>query len=89
MKPLTRMVSAALLLCGLWPAFAQDYPVRTVRIVVPYPPGGGVDGMARPLAERLARVWSQPVVIDNKAGAATMIGGDAVAKSAPDGYTLL
>ena len=68
---------------------AQDYPARNVRIVVPYPPGGGVDGMARPLAERLARTWGQSVVIDNKAGAATMIGGDAVAKAAPDGHTLL
>ena len=71
------------------PVLAQDFPARPVRIVVPYPPGGGVDGLARPLAERLARLWGQPVVIDNRAGAATQIGGDAVAKAAPDGHTLL
>ncbi|MBL8386074.1 MAG: tripartite tricarboxylate transporter substrate binding protein [Burkholderiales bacterium] len=68
---------------------AQDFPARAVRVVVPYPPGGGVDGLARPLAERLSRLWNQPVVVDNRAGAATQIGGDAVAKAAPDGHTLL
>ena len=70
-------------------ATAQDFPARAVRIVVPYPAGGGVDGLARPLAERLSRTWNHPVVIENKAGAATQIGGDAVAKAAPDGHTLL
>ena len=73
----------------LTPATAQDFPVRAVRIVVPYPAGGGVDGLARPLAERLSRTWNHPVVTENKAGAATQIGGDAVAKAAPDGHTLL
>ena len=82
----------------LWPiliaacigaAHAQEFPARSVRVVVPYPPGGGVDGMARPLAERLTKIWGQAVLIDNKAGAATQIGADAVAKAAPDGYTLL
>ena len=77
------------LLTILWqPLAAQEFPSRTVRIVVPYPPGGGVDGLARPLAERLTRLWGQAVVIENKAGAATMIGGDAVAKAAADGHTL-
>ena len=71
------------------PATAQDFPARAVRIVVPYPAGGGVDGLARPLAERLSRTWNHPVVIENKAGAATQIGGDAVATAAPDGHTLL
>jgi len=71
------------------PVAAQEFPVRSVRIVVPYPPGGGVDGLARPLAERLSRLWNQAVLVENKAGAATMIGGDAVAKAAPDGHTLL
>ena len=77
------------LLTILWqPLAAQEFPSRTVRIVVPYPPGGGVDGLARPLAERLTRLWGQAVMIENKAGAATMIGGDAVAKAAADGHTL-
>jgi tripartite-type tricarboxylate transporter receptor subunit TctC len=89
MKLSIRIAIALLALAGMMSVTAQDYPARAVRIVVPYPPGGGVDGMARPLAERLARLWIQSVVIDNKAGAATMIGGDAVAKAAPDGHTLL
>ncbi|VCU71896.1 Tripartite tricarboxylate transporter family receptor [Pigmentiphaga humi] len=68
---------------------AQDFPARPVRFIVPYPPGGGVDGMARPLAERLATLWGKPVIVENRAGAATIIGTDAVAKSQPDGLTLL
>jgi tripartite-type tricarboxylate transporter receptor subunit TctC len=68
---------------------AQEFPARPVRIVVPYPPGGGVDGMARPLADRLTKLWGQSVLVDNKPGAATQIGGDFVAKAPADGYTLL
>ncbi len=70
-------------------AQAQDFPGKPVRIVVPYPPGGGVDGMARPIADRLSRLWNQPVVVENKPGASTIIGSDFVAKAAPDGLTLL
>ena len=70
-------------------ALAQAYPSRTVRIIVPYPPGGGVDGMARPLADQLSKRWGQPVIVENKAGAATIIGAEFVARSAPDGYALL
>lgn len=70
-------------------ALAQDFPSGPVRLLVPYPPGGGVDGMARPIAERLTRLWGHAVVIENKAGGSTIIGTDAVAKSAPDGLTLL
>ena len=85
-----RMVALCLFAQALTPAAtAQDFPARAVRIVVPYPAGGGVDGLARPLAERLSRMWNQAVVIENKAGAATQIGGDAVAKAVPDGHTLL
>lgn len=76
-----------LVFCGA--AHAQEFPSRPVRVVVPYPPGGGVDGMARPLADRLTKLWGHTVLVENKAGAATQIGGDFVAKAAPDGYTLL
>ncbi|MSQ53222.1 MAG: tripartite tricarboxylate transporter substrate binding protein [Betaproteobacteria bacterium] len=68
---------------------AQDYPARPVRIVVPYPPGGGVDILARPIADRLGRLWGTPVVVENKAGAGTLLGAEFVARAIPDGYTLL
>lgn len=70
-------------------ASAQTYPSKPVRIIVPYPPGGGVDGIARPLADQLSKRWGQPVLVENKAGAATIIGAEQVARAAPDGYTLL
>jgi tripartite-type tricarboxylate transporter receptor subunit TctC len=70
-------------------ASAQDYPVRPIRLVVPFPPGGPTDVLARIVATRLGERLGQAVVIDNKAGASGMIGADMVAKSAPDGYTLL
>src|SRR6266576_2734532 len=69
-------------------ARAQIYPSRYVRLVVPFPPGGGGDALARPLANRLSEVWGQQVVIENKGGAGGNIGAQAVAQSAPDGYTL-
>lgn len=69
-------------------ASAQDFPTRAVKILVPYPAGGGVDGLARALTDRLGKIWNQTVIIENKGGAATMIGGESVARSAPDGYTL-
>jgi len=70
-------------------AGAQEFPSGPVRLVVPYPAGGGVDGMARPIADRLSKLWGKPVVVDNRAGGSTIIGSDAVAKAAPDGLTLL
>jgi len=70
-------------------AGAQTWPAHPVTIVVPFPPGGGTDTGTRILAEQLARKWGQPVLVDNKGGAAGMIGADAVAKARPDGYTLL
>jgi tripartite-type tricarboxylate transporter receptor subunit TctC len=80
---------AVLLFCAASGALAQTYPSKPVRMIVPYPPGGGVDGMARPLADQLSKRWGQPVIVENKAGAATIIGAESVAKAAPDGYTLL
>ncbi len=71
-------------------AFAQDgYPNRPIKLVVPYTAGGGVDTVARLVGERMSKTLGQPVVVDNKPGASGMVGTTAVAKSAPDGYTLL
>ena len=81
------LIAFATVLCAA--AHAQEFPGKPVRIVVPYPPGGGVDGMARPIADRLSRLWNQPVVVENKPGASTIIGSDFVAKATPDGLTLL
>ena len=76
---------------GLAPAVvrAQEFPTKSVRVVVPYPAGGGTDLVARLIVPRLADRWKQTVVIDNKGGASGILGSEIVAKSAPDGYTLL
>ena len=70
-------------------ASAQSYPTRTVRIIVPTAAGGGIDVSARIVAPKLAELWGQAVVVENRPGAAMALGVDAVAKAAPDGYTLL
>lgn len=69
-------------------AFGQDYPTRTITLVVPYPPGGGVDAMARVVAEKLAVALGQQVVVENRAGGSGLVGTRTFIKSAPDGYTL-
>jgi tripartite-type tricarboxylate transporter receptor subunit TctC len=79
---------AAFLLAAATPAFAE-YPDHAIQIVVPYTPGGTVDLLARALGPRLSAAWGQPVVILNRPGAGGSVGADQVAKSAPDGYTLL
>lgn len=82
---------ALLALCGVSQvARCQDaYPIRPVRFVVPYPPGGSTDPMARLIGTALTAKWSQQVVVDNRSGGDTIIGATLVAKAAPDGYTLL
>jgi tripartite-type tricarboxylate transporter receptor subunit TctC len=82
-------VVAALALSAAAPAFAQSWPTKPVRIVVPFPAAGTTDIVARSLGAELQKMWGQPVVIDNRPGAGGNIGADAVAKSAADGYTLL
>jgi tripartite-type tricarboxylate transporter receptor subunit TctC len=70
-------------------ALAQDYPVRPIRLVVPYTPGTGIDIIARTVGPRLTDRWGQPVVVENRPGASGNIGADIVAKAQPDGYTLM
>jgi len=86
-----RVTVAVLFATGLFSqqvALAQ-YPTKPVHVVVPYPAGGAVDAFARVLTQKLSEMWGQQVVVDNRPGASTMIGAEQVAKSPPDGYTLL
>ena len=85
----TLRLAAATMVLAAGLAQAQEWPTRPVRIVVPYPAGGAVDIVTRSLADKLAAQWGQPVVVENKAGAGGLIGADAVAKAAPDAYTLV
>ena len=86
-------VVQALLVAGLLtlaaPAFGQDYPNKPIKFIVPYPPGGGTDVIARILQEPLAIELGQPIIIENKGGAAGNLGTDIVAKAPADGYTIL
>jgi tripartite-type tricarboxylate transporter receptor subunit TctC len=86
-----RVIVAVLLTTGLFSqqAALAQYPTKPVHIVVPYPAGGAVDAFARVLTQQLSEMWGQQVVVDNRPGASTMIGAEQVAKSPPDGYTLL
>lgn len=94
MKQLKNVLAVAVLALsalGTAPSFSQGlpYPVKTIRIVVPYPAGGGIDVISRVIGERLGRALGQSVIVDNKPGGGTILGADYVAKSAPDGYTLM
>ena len=82
-------LALAAMLAALPGAGAQDYPSRPVKIIVPFPAGGTADVMPRVIGEWLSRKWGQPVVVENRTGAAGNIGAEAVAKAEPDGYTLL
>jgi tripartite-type tricarboxylate transporter receptor subunit TctC len=81
--------SLALGVAGVPPAQAQDYPTRTVKIVVPFPAGGTADVMPRIIADWLSRKWGQTVIIENRSGAGGNVGAEVAAKADPDGYTLL
>jgi len=93
MQPLCALVTTLIAMIGLAlaPHYAagQTFPQRTIKIIVPATPGGAIDLIARALSEKMTASLGQPVVVENKPGAATNLGTDFVAKSAPDGYTLL
>lgn len=84
----TLLAAATLTLCAI-AAHAQQFPVKAVTLVVPFPPGGTTDVLARTLSEKLHELWGQPVVVDNRPGAGSTIGAALVAKAPADGYTLL
>jgi tripartite-type tricarboxylate transporter receptor subunit TctC len=85
---LIRLAAAVALACIAAHGFAQEYPAKPIRMIVPYPPGGGTDFFARTLGARLSETLGQTIVMENRAGAAGVLGADAAAKAAPDGYTL-
>ena len=90
-KPTGRVLTTLLLalsLCGVAVA-ADDYPSKQTRIIVPYPPGGFNDTLARTVGDRLSKVWKQPVVVDNRPGGNTVLGNNLAAKAPADGYTIL
>ncbi|MBX3649968.1 MAG: tripartite tricarboxylate transporter substrate binding protein [Burkholderiales bacterium] len=83
------VATAAVLSLASTSLLAQQYPNRSVRLVVTFPPGGFTDTLGRVVAGQLAKIWNQNVIVDNRPGASGMIGADFAAKSAPDGYTIL
>ena len=89
-QPLRSRLLLGFLLALCWlPAAAQDYPARPIRLIVGFPPGGGVDLVARLIGQEMSKGLRQPILVENKPGAAGTIGAAAAAKSEPDGYTLL
>jgi tripartite-type tricarboxylate transporter receptor subunit TctC len=89
MNPSVRPAFVAATLLAVSAAAAQDYPARAVRLIVPFPPGGSTDLVARVIAQKLSEKWSQQVIVDNRPGANGMIGADIVAKANPDGYSVV
>jgi tripartite-type tricarboxylate transporter receptor subunit TctC len=87
----TKLLGCALACLSLFitPAAAQQFPSKVVKLVVPQTPGGATDVFARKIGQALSEKWGQPVIVENRAGAGGVVGTDVVAKSAPDGYTLL
>lgn len=83
------LVGAAAVFASATPVFAQAYPSKPIRLIVPYPAGGGTDFFARAVGAKLSEQLGQPIIVENRAGAATIIGAEVVAKAAPDGYTAL
>ena len=88
-NPALGLAAVAALAALVVPVHAQDYPARPIRIVLPFSPGGGTDLLARLLSKRFYEVFGQTATVDNRPGAGGNLGADIVAKSAPDGYTLL
>ena len=82
-------IMTAMLTASVGAAFAQDYPTRTITVVVPFPAGGGADTVARIIGEKLSVALRQQIVIDNRPSGGAILGARVVAKAAPDGYTLL
>ncbi len=86
---LNRIAAALMLVVASGAAFAQAYPGKPIRIVVPFAAGGTSDILARAIGPKLTEAWGQPVVIENKTGANGNVGAEFVVRSAPDGYTML
>jgi tripartite-type tricarboxylate transporter receptor subunit TctC len=82
-------LAASLSVAFVAPGYAQKYPDRPVKVIVPYTAGGGTDSVARAVSQKLAELWKQAVIIENRPGAGTSVGAEAVARATPDGYTLL
>ena len=89
MRTISRLFTLTVLLLTGAAAFAQTYPAKAVRLIVPFPPGGSTDLVARVVGQKMADSWGKQVVIDNRPGANGMIGSDIVAKANPDGYTIV
>ena len=92
MRPFKALISLGLAFgfaCSSFSTFAQEWPSRSIRLVVPFPPAGTTDNLGRLVAQKMSELIGQVVVVENKVGASGNIGSDFVSKSAPDGYTLL
>jgi tripartite-type tricarboxylate transporter receptor subunit TctC len=88
-RQLAAACSALMLGLAVTGAAAQGYPVKPVRLIVPYPPGGPTDFVGRAMGQKISETWGQQIVVENRAGAASAIGTEIAARSAPDGYTVL